>query len=241
VVTYIDLNADIGEGFGHWKLGDDDALLALITSANVACGFHAGDPPTMRRVCEHAVAGGVRIGAQVGYRDLAGFGRRAMDIASDDLQSDILYQLSALDGFAHIAGDRVRYLKPHGALYNTAMVDERQAAAIADAVLVYSPELPILGLPNSALQLAAAERSIPFVAESFADRAYTPDGRLVDRRDAGAVITEPAAVVRQALEHANGGRTQSLCLHGDTPGAVALAHAVRGALAEAGVELRSFC
>jgi UPF0271 protein len=241
VVNYVDLNADLGEGFGHWTLGDDNALLEVITSANIACGFHAGDPKTMRRVCEQALARDVRIGAQVGYRDLAGFGRRAMNIASDDLQADILYQLSALDGFARLAGDRVRYLKPHGALYNTAMVDERQAVAIADAVLVYSSDLPILGMANSALQQAAIDRSIPFIREAFADRAYTPDGQLVDRSEPGAVITDQAAVIEQARTHARDQSTQSLCVHGDTPGAVALAQAVRTALTNAGIELRSFC
>jgi 5-oxoprolinase (ATP-hydrolysing) subunit A len=236
----IDLNADLGEGFGVWTLGDDAALLDVITSANVACGFHAGDPLTMRRVCARAVARGVRIGAQVGYRDLAGFGRRAMDVASDDLQADIIYQLAALDGFARVAGDRVRYVKPHGALYNTAMVDERQAAAVAEAVAAYSPDLPVLGLPGSALEQAAANSSVEFVAEAFADRAYTDAGQLVPRSQPGAVLTDPAAVVAQALALVEAGSAQTLCLHGDTPGAVELARTVRTTLTQAGVDVRPF-
>lgn len=236
----IDLNADLGEGFGVWTLGDDTALLDVITSANVACGFHAGDPLIMRRVCIEATARGVRIGAQVGYRDLAGFGRRAMDIASAELQADILYQLAALDGFARLAGDRVRYVKPHGALYNTAMVDYRQASAIVDALVAYSGELPVLGLPGSALAQAANERSVPFVTEAFADRAYTPDGRLMPRTQPGSVITDPDAVEQQAWQLATSGAVRSLCVHGDTPGAVDLARRVRTVLAEAGIDARPF-
>ncbi|WP_374616556.1 5-oxoprolinase subunit PxpA, partial [Frankia sp. AgKG'84/4] len=153
----LDLNADLGEGFGAWRLTEDDALLDLVTSANVACGFHAGDPATMRRVCDRAVARGVRIGAQVGYRDLAGFGRRRIDMAPDDLRDDVLYQIGALDAFAHAAGDRVRYVKPHGALYNTIVEDEEQAAAVVEAVRDYDPALPVLGLPGSTwLRQAAA-------------------------------------------------------------------------------------
>jgi UPF0271 protein len=236
----IDLNADLGEGFGVWTLGDDAGLLEVITSANIACGFHAGDPLTMRRVCADAATRGVRIGAQVGYRDLAGFGRRAMDVASDDLQADLIYQLGALDGFARVAGDRVRYVKPHGALYNTAMVDERQAAAVADAVAAYSSDLPVLGLPGSALERAAARASVEFIAEAFADRAYTAAGQLVPRSQPGAVRTDPAAVVAQALALVETGSARSLSLHGDTPGAVELARAVRSALADAGVDVRPF-
>jgi UPF0271 protein len=236
----IDLNADLGEGFGVWTLGDDAGLLEVITSANIACGFHAGDPLTMRRVCADAATRGVRIGAQVGYRDLAGFGRRAMDVASDDLQADLIYQLGALDGFARVGGDRVRYVKPHGALYNTAMVDERQAAAVADAVAAYSSDLPVLGLPGSALERAAARASVEFIAEAFADRAYTDRGQLVPRTRPGAVLTDPAVVVAQALALVEAGSARSLCLHADTPGAVELARAVRSALADAGVDVRPF-
>jgi len=251
-VTTLDLNADLGEGFGVWRLGDDDALLDIVTSANVACGFHAGDPSTMRRICARAADRGVSIGAQVGYRDLAGFGRRRIDIAPGDLSADILYQLGALDAFARAAGVAVRYVKPHGALYNTAMDDSGQAGALVDAVAVYDGSLAILGLPSSALSERAAAAGIVYVAEAFADRRYTPDGRLVDRTTPGAVLADADAAVAQALAIARDGRVQSsdgstvaivaesLCVHGDTPGAVGLAGAVRTALEDAGVTVSPF-
>ena len=147
--TEVDLNSDLGEGFGIWTLGDDAALLAIVTSANVACGFHAGDPSIMRRVTGQAVERGVAIGAQVSYRDLAGFGRRKIDMPRGELTDDVLYQLGALDGFARVAGDRVRYVKPHGALYNAIVDDAEQAAAVVDAVVAYDRTLPVLGLPGS--------------------------------------------------------------------------------------------
>jgi UPF0271 protein len=248
----VDLNADLGEGFGVWTLGDDTGLLDVITSANVACGFHAGDPITMRRVCADAVDRQVRIGAQVGYRDIAGFGRRAMDVASPDLQADIVYQIGALDAFARLAGDRVRYVKPHGALYNTAAVDERQADAVAAAVAAYSSAnssacsaagpvgLALLGLPGSALERGAAAHGVTFVGEAFADRAYLPSGQLVPRSEPGALITDPGAVVEHALELVANGTIRSICLHGDTPGAAELARRVRAALQDAGVDVGSF-
>jgi UPF0271 protein len=248
----IDLNADLGEGFGAWRLGDDDGLLEVVTSANVACGFHAGDPATMQRVCAGAAARGVAIGAQVGYRDLAGFGRRRIDISPADLLADVLYQVGALDAFARAAGSRVRYVKPHGALYNTAADDAVQAGAITAAVTAFDPAMPLLGLPASALADAAATQSIPFVAEAFADRAYLPSGRLVRRGEPGAVLTDEAVVVDQAISIARDGHVRavdgslvavsavSLCLHGDTPGAVTLARAVRAALTERGITLEPF-
>jgi UPF0271 protein len=251
-MAVIDLNADLGEGFGIWRLGDDDSLLDIVTSANVACGFHAGDPLTMQQVCARAADRAVAIGAQVGYRDLAGFGRRRMDVSAAELTADVIYQVGALDGFARAAGTRVGYVKPHGALYNTAMDDTVQAGAIVDAVAAYDASLPILGLPDSALAEAAARRGIAYVAEAFADRRYTPAGRLVDRGVADAVIVEEGAVIAQALslvaDHSvqtSEGSTltvhaASLCLHGDTPGSVALARAVRAALARSGVDLRPF-
>jgi 5-oxoprolinase (ATP-hydrolysing) subunit A len=248
----IDLNADLGEGFGIWRLGDDDALLDVVTSANVACGFHAGDPLTMRRVCERAVARGVAIGAQVGYRDLAGFGRRRIDMDPDELSADIIYQIGALDAFARAAGDRVRYVKPHGALYNTAMTDPVQADAVAAAVTGYSNAMPLLGQPGSELARAAAAHGVAYVAEAFADRAYTSSGRLVPRGQPGAVIDDPGAVVARslavAIEQSVAGvdgtqlaiTAQSLCLHGDTSGAADLARRVRSALIDAGVRLAPF-
>ena len=246
-MTSIDLNADLGEGFGAWRLGDDDALLDVVTSANVACGFHAGDPALMRRVCRLAAARGVAVGAQVGYRDLAGFGRRRIEYDPDELRDDILYQIGALEAFCRIARDRVRYIKPHGALYNTAAVDAGQAAAVVAAVSDYDRALPVLCQPGSVLAMTAAEAGLTVVDEGFADRAYRADGTLVPRSAAGAVIHDAGTVARRATRMALDGvvtsvdgtevrcRVRSICVHGDTPGAVDLARRVRDALAAAAV------
>ncbi|GGT77856.1 MULTISPECIES: LamB/YcsF family protein [Streptomyces] len=250
----IDLNADLGEGFGRWTLTDDEELLSVVTSANVACGFHAGDAVTMRRVCERAAAGGVRIGAQVSYRDLAGFGRRSMDVPADELAAEVAYQIGALEVFARAAGSRVSYVKPHGALYNRVVRDEEQARAVVDGILLGSggEGLPVLGLPGSRLHEAAAEAGLPVVTEAFGDRAYTADGSLLPRGQEGAVVTDPAEVVERSLSMARFGvvtshcgrtvavRARSLCLHGDTPGAVDLAWRVRGQLEAAGVRVEAF-
>ncbi|GAA2305587.1 5-oxoprolinase subunit PxpA [Nonomuraea roseoviolacea subsp. roseoviolacea] len=248
----IDLNADLGEGFGIWTLGDDLALLDVVTSANVACGFHAGDPVTIRRTCAAAVDRGVSIGAQVSYRDLAHFGRREMDVEPEELCAEVLYQLAAVDGVARAMGGRVSYVKPHGALYNRICRDAEQAAAVVDAVADYDPSLPILTLPGSAVHAAAAAEGISTVTEAFADRAYTPAGALVPRREPGAVLHDVEAVsaraVRMAVDGAvtavDGGtvevRARSICVHGDTPDAVRLARAVRDGLLEAGVVLQAF-
>ena len=251
-MTSIDLNADLGEGFGAWRLGDDEALLDVVTSANVACGFHAGDPSTMYRVCRSAAERGVAVGAQVGYRDLAGFGRRRIDYAADELRDDVLYQIGALEAFCRAAGDRVRYVKPHGALYNTAAVDPGQAGAVVAAVLAYDPALPVLCQPGSVLAAQAAEAGLTVVGEGFADRGYLPDGRLVPRSQPGALIHEPAAVVDRAVRMAADGEViaaggsvvacpvRSICVHGDTPGAVDLARAVRRGLESRALEVRPF-
>jgi len=248
----VDLNSDLGEGFGIWQLGDDDALLDVITSANVACGFHAGDPNIMRRVCEAAVSRGVSIGAQVGYHDLAGFGRRSIDVDSASLTNDVVYQIGALDGFARTAGSRVCYVKPHGALYNRAVHDEEQAAALVAAVIAYDPTLPLLGLPGSALLRRAEQAGLRTVPEAFADRGYTAQATLVPRSQPDALLHDPAVVAQRMVQMLTTGRiqsvdgveiavsAQSICLHGDTPGAVAMAVAVRKALAEAGVEIQAF-
>ncbi|MFR9672983.1 LamB/YcsF family protein [Streptomyces sp. TR06-5] len=250
--TTIDLNADLGEGFGRWQLTDDDALLDTVTSANVACGFHAGDPPTMRRVCEQAAARGVVVGAQVSYRDLAGFGRRAMDVPRAELTAEIAYQLGALDLFARAAGTRLGYVKPHGALYHRCVRDEEQAAAVVAAILLGGTRLPVLGLPGSALHAAAEDAGLPAVTEAFADRGYRSDGTLVPRGEPGAVLDDPDRVVKRAVGLARDGtvdtadgrtvriRAQSLCVHGDTPGAAGLARRVRDELTAAGVTLRAF-
>jgi 5-oxoprolinase (ATP-hydrolysing) subunit A len=248
----IDLNADLGEGFGVWRLGDDEALLSIVTSANIACGFHAGDPLTLRRSCAGAVARGVAIGAQVSYRDLAGFGRREIDVPAEELTAEVLYQIAALDGMARAEGGRVSYVKPHGALYNRIARDRAQADAVVAAIAAYHPDLPLLTLPGSVAGQAAADAGLPVAAEAFADRAYTRDGALLSRRQPGAVLTDPGEVAQRAVTMVTRGtvvsadgqevavRAQSVCVHGDTPGAVELARAVRAGLETAGVRLAPF-
>ncbi len=248
----IDLNSDLGESYGRWELGDDAALLPLVTSANVACGFHAGDPSTLRRTCEQAAARGVVIGAQVGYPDLAGFGRRFLDMAPDELTDAVLYQVGALDALARVAGSRVAYVKPHGALYNTAVTHEEQAAAVVRAVALLDPGLPVLGLPGSALLRHASDAGLRAVPEAFADRGYTPQGTLVSRREPGALLHDPAEVAARVVRMVTAGEVvatdgtvvplaaESVCVHGDSPGAVRMAGAVRAALAAADLGVRAF-
>jgi UPF0271 protein len=249
---FIDLNADLGESFGVWRLGDDDGMLRLITSANIACGFHAGDPATLARTCRAASENDVRIGAQVSYRDLAGFGRRYIDVTPEDLRADVIYQIGALQGLATAAGADVCYVKPHGALYNTVVTDHSQARAVAEGVRAVSPELPVLGLQGSALFDAAQALGLRCVAEAFADRAYRPDGQLVSRREPGAVITDPGTVADRVARMVSRGETtaadgsviavevESVCVHGDSPGAVEIATAVRQRLLADGIQLKAF-
>lgn len=251
-VVAVDLNADLGEGFGVWRLGDDDAMLDVVTSANVACGFHAGDPAGLARTCAAAARRGVRIGAQVGYRDLAGFGRRFIDVTPEDLTADVVYQIGALQALAHAAGSSVSYVKPHGALYNTIVTDRDQARAVADAVHAVDPALPVLGLADSVFFAEAAERGLRTVAEAFADRAYRPDGRLVSRREPDAVLHDAAAIAARVSTMVADGNlvaidgstiaitAESVCVHGDSPGAVQIANAVRDRLVADGVTLRAF-
>lgn len=248
----LDLNSDLGESFGRWVLGDDEAMLGLVTSANVACGFHAGDPTTLRRTCRLAAEAGVAVGAQVGYRDLAGFGRRFVDAEPDELAADVVYQIGALDGMCRVAGTAVRYVKPHGALYNTIVHHEAQAAAVVAAVRDYSPELPVLGLPGSAFLRAAEEAGLRTVQEFFVDRGYTPEGTLVPRREPGALLHDPDEVTARVLRLVSDGvvaavdgsdvtvSAASACVHGDSPGAVEMARAVRSGLEKAGVAVRAF-
>jgi UPF0271 protein len=251
-MTTVDLNSDVGESFGRWRLGDDEAVLALVTSANVACGFHAGDPRTLRLTCEVAARNGVTVGAQVGYRDLAGFGRRFLDVEPLELTDDVLYQIGALEAMARAAGTSVGYLKPHGALYNTAVHHEGQAQAVVDAVLAYDPSLPLLGLPGSQL-LALGERAgLRTVREAFADRGYTRAGTLVPRGEPGAVLSDPDEVATRVVRMVTEGEVvavdgstveleaESVCVHGDSPGAVAMAQRIRADLTAAGVELGAF-
>jgi 5-oxoprolinase (ATP-hydrolysing) subunit A len=248
----MDLNADLGEGFGIWRLGDDEALLELITSANVACGFHGGDPSTMHRVCLEAAGRGVAVGAQVGYRDLAGFGRRHIAYGFAELRDETIYQIGALDAFCRLSHTRVRYVKPHGALYHAAASDEAQAAALVAAVSGYDDELPLLCPAGSVLAQLAVGSGLRVVAEGFADRNYLPNGQLVPRTAGNALVTDPDEVATRAVRMATE-RTvvavdgsvvpcavESICLHGDSPGAVRSAELVRAALLDAGVALTPF-
>jgi 5-oxoprolinase (ATP-hydrolysing) subunit A len=248
----MDLNSDVGEGFGAWGMADDTALLKVITSANIACGFHAGDPSIMRARCVEAATRGVAIGAHVGYRDLAGFGRRYMAYEATELADAVLYQLAALDGVARSCGTAVGYVKPHGALYGAAFGDPVQAGAVVAAIRAYGAPMAVLCQPSSELSRCAEVAGLRVVPEAFVDRAYTHDGRLVPRGEPGALLTDSSAVVHRALLLAVEGEVvaidgarlslgaESLCLHGDTPGAVALAEAIRAAFLDAGVSLASF-
>lgn len=248
----MDLNADLGEGFGVWVLGDDDAMLDIVTSANVACGFHAGDPAGLARVCRAAAQRGVRIGAQVSYRDLAGFGRRFIDAAPEDLTADVMYQIGALTALATAAGSRVAYVKAHGALYNSIVTHEDQARAVAAAVHAVDPGLPVLGLAGSVFLREAEELGLRTVAEAFADRSYRPDGQLVSRRESGAVLHDVNEIVERVIAMVTEGQitavdgstipieVDSVCVHGDSPGAVQIATAVRDRLTAEGVELAAF-
>jgi UPF0271 protein len=248
----IDLNADLGESFGVWKLGDDEAMLDVVTSANVACGFHAGDAATLARTCRAAAERSVRIGAQVSYRDLAGFGRRFIDTTPEDLTADVIYQIGALQALAHATGSTVSYVKPHGALYNTIVTNHDQARAVADAVHAVDPSLPVLGLSGSAFFAAADEVGLRTVPEAFADRAYRSDGQLVSRRFPNAVLHDVAEIADRVSSMVTAGRVaaadgstipitvESVCVHGDSPGAVQIANAVRDRLVAEGVELKAF-
>ena len=239
-MVQIDLNADIGESFGRWRLGNDEAMCELVSSANIACGFHAGDPLTLRSSCAYAVTNSVTIGAQVGYRDLAGFGRRFIDVQPDDLTADVLYQLGALDALARAAGGAVSYLKPHGALYLACVDNEEQADAVVEAAVAFDATLPILGFPGSALLRSAAQRGLPTAREFFADRRYR-DGRLLPRKHPDALLADPGEIAAAAVTAAQDGRADSICLHGDSPGAVDAALAVREGLAGAGIDVVPFC
>jgi 5-oxoprolinase (ATP-hydrolysing) subunit A len=248
----LDLNADLGESFGSWTMGDDGAMFPLVTSASVACGMHAGDPVTMLDTCRAAYELDVRVGAHIGYPDLAGFGLRALDMSFDDLFGSVLYQLGALDGVAHAVGASVDYVKVHGALYDRTVRDAEQASAVIAAVQAYDPGLPVLGFPGSALLAMAAESGHPVFAEAFADRSYLPDGTLVPRSHEGALLQDAGQIAERAVRLATKGEVEavdgtvlriephSLRLSADAAGSVVTARAVREALEQAGVELESF-
>ncbi|MBD0020707.1 5-oxoprolinase subunit PxpA [Gordonia pseudamarae] len=240
----VDLNADLGEG-----VGDDAAMLEVVTSANIACGFHAGTPSELLATCRAAADAGTRVGAQVSYPDKAGFGRRFMEIAPDDLAADVLYQIGALDAMARAAGTALAYVKPHGALYNALVHHEAQADAVINAVAQYDSQLSVMGLPGSEVLRRARRAGLSVITEAFADRAYTADGTLVPRSQPGAVLTDSAQIADRVVTLVRTGTlaavdattigvdAQSVCLHGDTPGAVEHARAVAAALREAGIEV----
>jgi 5-oxoprolinase (ATP-hydrolysing) subunit A len=246
----IDLNADVGESFGLWRMGDDEGLIPLVSSVNIACGAHAGDPSTIARTVRLAMSHGVAIGAHPGYPDLAGFGRRELDMSSEDLEASLLAQVGAVQAVAHSQGALVRHVKPHGALYNRAARDVDLATVIAGAIARLDPTLALVGLAGSALLTAGMKANLAVQAEGFADRAYEPDGSLRDRRLDGALLG-PAAAAAQAVSIArdrtaatrDGHRVaieaDTICVHGDGPDAVATAVAVRAALAAAGIDVRS--
>ncbi|MBS0507285.1 MAG: LamB/YcsF family protein [Proteobacteria bacterium] len=248
----IDLNSDLGESLGAWRMGDDAAMLDIVSSANVACGFHAGDPAGILATLKAAQARGVAVGAHVAYPDLVGFGRRNMDVASTDLVADVIYQIGALQGLARAAGTRISYVKPHGALYNTIAHDERQARDVIAAMRAVDAGLALVALAGSPLVQWAQDAGLRVIAEAFADRAYTPAGTLVSRREPGAVLHDSALVARRMLRLVRDGvveavdgslarvQAQSICVHGDSAGAVEMARAVRQALAADGVAVRPF-
>lgn len=248
----MDLNSDLGESLGAWRMGDDAAMLEIVSSANVACGFHAGDAAGILQTLRQAAARGVAVGAHVAYPDLAGFGRRNMDVASPDLQADVIYQIGALQALAAVAGTRVRYVKPHGALYNTIAHDRRQAGDVIAALQALDPQLVLVGLAGAPLLQWARDAGLRTVAEAFADRAYEPDGSLVSRRLPGAVLHDAAEVAERMLQLVQEGsvmardgsrvalQAESICVHGDSPGAVALARQVKLRLEAAGVRIAPF-
>lgn len=248
----IDLNSDLGENTPDRIVGDDEAMLQIVTSANVACGFHAGSPEGFKNTLASAVEHGVTIGAHPGYRDYENFGRVPIDIDSPTLQAHVEYQLGALEAMARAVGGTVRYVKPHGALYNTIARDERQAKDVVQAILAINPSLVLLGLAGGVVLDVAERAGLRTAAEAFADRAYTPDGMLVSRTEPGSVLHDPSLVAERMVRLAHEGvvesvdgtdvavRADSICVHGDSEGAVAMARATRDALTNAGVDLRSF-
>lgn len=248
----VDLNADLAEGYGVWELGDDAAMLDIVTSANLACGFHAGNPVGLARTCRTAAQRGVRIGAQVGYFDLAGFGRRRIDVDPDELAADVIYQIGALQALTRAAGSVLGYVKPHGALYNTIAQDRDQARAVARAVHTVDPGLPVLGLAGSVFFEEAGRLGLRTVAEAFADRAYRPDGQLLPRGEAGAVLHDPVEIAERVLTMITAGQVravdgsvigievESVCVHGDSPDAVQIASAVAERLRAGGIKLAAF-
>ena len=245
--TRINLNADLGEGFGAYDIGNDEAILKIVRSASVACGFHAADPNVMHRVVIRAAEEGTSIGAHPGFDDLSGFGRRRIDMSPRDLEYMVAYQIGALQGMAAYAGLRVTHVKPHGALNNMAAENLDLALAIGRAIKTIDPSIIYLALGGSQMERAAQELDLPLAHEDFADRLYDDDGNLTSRTVSGAVIHDPKIATENAVRMAVEGeiisrngksirrRVDSVCVHGDEPTAVAVAKAVRQGLEEAGV------
>ena len=248
----IDLNSDLGESYGAWRMGDDAAMLAVVSSANIACGFHAGDPAGIYRTVQAAAANGVVIGAHVSYPDRVGFGRRDLDATAEELIADVIYQIGAIKGIAAAAGTTVRYVKPHGALYNRIAYDAKQGQAVIDGIRAVDPALVLMGLANAPILDLARRSGLAVVAEAFADRAYTPKGELVSRREAGSVLHDERKIADRMVQLARTGtleaidgstirvEAQSICVHGDSPGAVAIAQEIRRRFEAEGIVIRSF-
>lgn len=248
-VPTVSLNTDIGEGYGAWRIADDESLLSIVTDANIACGFHAGDPDIMATTVRLAVANGVGIGAQVGYHDIAGFGRRFIETPPESLGHDVVYQIGALQAISQVEGGHVGYVKVHGALYHACVARPDYAAAVVGVIASYDSTLPLLCQPGTGLADAAAAAGLDVVAEGYLDRGYTAQGLLVPRDQPGALLSDPDVVARRAVELARSGQVTavdgrpvtvaaaSMCVHSDSPGAVEVARAARSALLAAGVEL----
>lgn len=248
----MDLNSDLGESYSAWKMGDDAAMLGIVSSANVACGFHGGDPVGMLKTVQKAAEHGVAVGAHVSYPDRAGFGRRDMDVTSEDLIGDVIYQIGALQGVAKAAGTSVRYVKPHGALYNHISNHERQGLAVIKAIKMIDPSLVLMGLAGTKILDLARAEGLAVVPEVFADRGYTPEGLLVSRREPGAVLHDADFVAQRMLKFVRTGmvtsndgseiriEAQSICVHGDSPGAVTMAQAIKQLFAAEHVAVKSF-
>jgi UPF0271 protein len=247
----ISINSDIGEGYGVWSLADDRGLLEVVTDANVACGFHGGDPDILLQTCRDAAEQGVTVGAQVGYYDLRGFGRRFIDVPPPSLAADVLYQLGALEGIARSCGLQIAYLKVHGALYHACVQRPDMAQAIADGLRMFGRDIPVMCQPDTAFSQTIAEAGCALLREGYIDRAYQPDGLLVPRGQDGAMITDPVAAAQRAVQIATTGTVtaidgstlsldvESICIHSDSPGALEIARAVRAALEAEGVVVRA--
>lgn len=249
---YIDLNSDLGESYGSWSMGNDEQILPIVSSANIACGFHAGDPKSILQTLKQAAQLKVSVGAHVSYPDLVGFGRRNMDVAYDELYADVLYQISALQGLAQVAGTSVRYVKPHGALYNTIVTNLVQAKAVIDAILAYDSSLVLVALAGSPLIEFARKQGLRVVSEAFADRAYHRDGTLVSRRQEGAVLHDVEMIAERVLDMIKKKgvisiegeftplKADTICLHGDSLGALQMAKVIRQTLADHQIAIHSF-